>query len=118
MERKAPLVMTGNRDSVLDWNIRFPIDLWWRNKYKIPFGSPQHLDLNWYDLVFEYEEHLLMNSKQEDPMTQQPEIYVGGSGEIFKSNISYTHLTDDEDIDFDDLVYDPDTKTYKYNHGR
>jgi len=41
------------------WNIRFPIDRWWRNKYKIPFGSLAHRNQSMGDIIAEYEEDKL-----------------------------------------------------------
>lgn len=41
------------------WNVRFPIDRWWRNKYKIPFGSPAHKNQSMGDIILEYEEDKL-----------------------------------------------------------
>ena len=34
----------------------FPFDYWWRKKYKIPFGSQAHREMNFIDMYIEYRE--------------------------------------------------------------
>lgn len=41
---------------VISWNNHFPLDKWWRERYRIPFGSPAHLEANQTDILFEYLE--------------------------------------------------------------
>ncbi len=41
---------------ILTWNSRFPIDLWWRRKYNVPFGSSQHREMSHWDMFLEYTE--------------------------------------------------------------
>lgn len=47
-------------DFIFDWH-RFPIDFWWRKKYNIPFGSSRHREMNFIDMLIEYQEELLVN---------------------------------------------------------
>jgi len=49
------------REEVVSWNNRFPIDRWWRDKYKIPFMSKVHREASFLDQLFEYEEERLVN---------------------------------------------------------
>jgi hypothetical protein len=42
--------------SIKNWNIRFPFDLKWRRKYKIPFGSKAHRKMSLLDIKFDIEE--------------------------------------------------------------
>lgn len=39
----------------------FPFDYWWRKKYKIPFGSQAHREMNFIDMYIEYREEFLLN---------------------------------------------------------
>lgn len=41
---------------ILTWNNKFPIDKWWREKYKVAFGSQQHKDMNFILMFIDYEE--------------------------------------------------------------
>ena len=47
------------RSFILNWNNKYPIDLWWRNKHNIPFGSKIHKDISFLDMIIEYEEDRL-----------------------------------------------------------
>jgi hypothetical protein len=50
-------LVQGLREFIITWNNLFPTDKWWRDKYKIPFGSPTHLEANQVDILIEYIEH-------------------------------------------------------------
>lgn len=44
----------------------FPFDYWWRKKYKIPFGSQAHREMNFIDMYIEYREEFLLNKAIEE----------------------------------------------------
>lgn len=48
------------RNKVVSWNNKFPLDYWWRKKHSISYGSEQHREANYLDMLFEYEEDKLM----------------------------------------------------------
>lgn len=49
---------------LLQWNITFPLDRWFREKYKIPLFSRQHLDTNPLDILAEYiEDEMFYDAK-------------------------------------------------------
>lgn len=47
---------------IVNWNRLYPIDYWWRRKYKIPFGSEEHRQATFIQMFFDYEEEKMMNS--------------------------------------------------------
>src|ERR1043165_3978184 len=49
-----------------EWNKLYPWDLWWRKKYNIPFGSPQHKVMSFLDMIIEYHEDYYLRKDQED----------------------------------------------------
>lgn len=51
--------LTELQKFVKDWNVQYPIDWWWRNKFNIPFGSTQHINANMIDMRFAYEEEVM-----------------------------------------------------------
>jgi hypothetical protein len=53
------------RSYILGWNIQFPLDLWWRKKYKVAFASKEHKETNWFDIYLEYVEFKLLTSDEE-----------------------------------------------------
>lgn len=52
------------RNFILNWNNKYPIDLWWRKKHNIPFGSKIHKDISFLEMFIEYEEDFIMNEPQ------------------------------------------------------
>lgn len=44
------------------WHRNF-IDVWWRRKYKIPFGSKQHREMNFIDMLIEFQEEIEINKQ-------------------------------------------------------
>ncbi len=44
----------------------FLFDYWWRKKYKIPFGSQAHREMNFIDMYIEYREEFLLNKAIEE----------------------------------------------------
>lgn len=54
--------MSGeHRDFMLKWNMKYPLDRWFREKYKIPFMSKQHRESYFLDIRREWEEDQLFN---------------------------------------------------------
>ena len=70
------------RNEVIKWNLRFPHDRIWREKYKIPFGSPAHREANFLDQLFDLEEDKLYKE-----LYNQPD-YKPGTGEWMKVDTS------------------------------
>lgn len=47
------------KNKVVEWNLRFPIDRWWRQKHGVAFGSSVHRETSFFDQLFEWEEECL-----------------------------------------------------------
>ena len=56
---------------VLQWNYKYPVDRWWREKHKIAFNAPEHRICNFWDQYFEYKEDLLY-----DKLTTKDEYVI------------------------------------------
>lgn len=71
------------RRYVYDWNIRFPLDRWWREKHGIPFGSKEHRDANFIDILYEYTEDKMVAEylRDKDKETEETEVYKAGAGD-------------------------------------
>lgn len=48
------------RNEIVKWNNNFPLDYWWRKKYKIPFGSPDHKRMSFVDMYRDFLEDKMM----------------------------------------------------------
>lgn len=74
------------KEEVFIWNIQFPVDKWWREKYKIPFMSKLHRDCSFIDQIFEYEEERLFKEASQDSKNE----YIPNTGEylnVDESNV-------------------------------
>ena len=100
---------------VMYWNVRFPIDKWWRFKHKIPFGSERHLEASFIDMLFEYEEEAMYREyfkSLSEENSKGENVYEPGSGDIFRAE-SY-EMTDDESQDLYDSI---DIKALNEKHN-
>ena len=79
----------GVKEFILEWNVKFPIDKWWRKKYNIPFGSRQHLEMSIFDMKLEWEEDKIYNRISED-------TYVFDSGDYLKEDENRTLSEEDQ----------------------
>jgi len=85
------------RDFVVEWNHRFPMDLWWRRRHKVPFGSREHRDMGFLDILFDLQEEILVI----EAALAARSPYLPGSGEWGQE------LTEaDKEKMFDDLDLD------------
>lgn len=59
--------------NIINWNGRFPLDRWWRNKYKIPFLSTNHRESSFYSQYFEFFEDKFFErlSKKEEQKSEE-----------------------------------------------
>lgn len=67
------------RDYIINWNIRFPVDRWWRKKYNIALNSVSHRESSFLDQLIEYEEDKFFNE------FENQEEYKPGIGDWLKS---------------------------------
>lgn len=59
---------------IFDWH-NFPLDYWWRVKYRIPFGSQQHRNMNFIDMLIEYREEIVVKRFQKEYKERQEFLY-------------------------------------------
>lgn len=65
---------------VVEWNNRFPLDKWFREKYKLSFNSLGHRSISQIDIFFEYNEDKLFKKYNQDNIIkkQEEEDYKNG----------------------------------------
>lgn len=54
------------RRSIVSWSNTFPLDKWWRNRYKIPYGSELHRKQSQIDIYLEWQEEILFQQREVD----------------------------------------------------
>lgn len=69
------------KNKVVDWNLRFPLDRWWRQKHKVAYGSTAHREISFFDQLFEWEEDCLFKD------INNQDNYVPNIGEWLKEEI-------------------------------
>ena len=67
------------KNKVIDWNIRFPVDRWWRKKHNVAFGSSEHRKTSFFDQLFEWEEDRLFAE-----LENNRDEYIINSGDWLK----------------------------------
>lgn len=100
--------MNGDiRSFVVFWNNKYPLDRWWREKYKIPFGSDQHLSQNIMDMRFDFEEEYLVKKAQIqqeiEELDRKNKKYTPGHGSIFVKKKPKQMSEEEVDSAFDNL---------------
>lgn len=63
-----PILLQNNEpdeliDFVKEWNVRYPIDRWFREKYKIPLNSKKHRSSSILSIRMEFEEDFLYDKE-------------------------------------------------------
>lgn len=93
------------KNFVLEWNTKFPIDRWWREKHAVAFNSAQHREVSIIDMRVEWEEDILYNKIRNEVS------YEMNKGEFLKEKIAVTEQESlkqfiEEEKDFDYSQYD------------
>ena len=89
------------RNFIFYWH-EFPLDYWWRKKYNIPFGSPQHRSMSFIDMYVEYQEELLLRESERISEEQENEE-VGFNNDNRSDVVNLSKKEIDEDYDNLDL---------------
>lgn len=91
MNQKQKLSTNRNelRKFIVHWNNNFPIDFLWRKKYGVAFGSPEHRQMSFLDMLFDFEEEKMMKEM----------VNKHSKLNVFESNPKFG-LSDEE---FDDI---------------
>lgn len=50
------------RKFIIKWNNNYPFDYIWRKKFGVAFGSTDHRQMSFFDMIFELEEEKMMNN--------------------------------------------------------
>ena len=96
-----PLTIRQKADKFLESWHSFPIDFWWRKKYNVPFGSKQHREMNFIDMLIEYQEDLNISKKISKSNDVSDEDYE--SVGYYESDGGETMSQAEIDKDFEDL---------------
>lgn len=88
--------------AVVSWNNRFPLDRWWRNKHDVAFMSPVHRESSFLHQLFEFEEDKLFTRSFGG--TSDPDPYVPGSGDIFRTPATIEDFTKEAQMEIGEML--------------
>ena len=88
------------------WNLLYPVDVWWRRKYNVPFGSKVHREANFIDMMIEWEEEKMFEElakveqkkKDKEDQLELSDLHkYTASGKEIKEVVAM----DEDEIDFE-----------------
>lgn len=85
---------------ILSWH-DFSFDFWWRKKYNVAFGSPQHRSMSFIDMYLEFREEVLLNEMQKKLTQAEEEKENNALGIHASDGVSMTK--EEIDKDYEDL---------------
>lgn len=89
------------KDFVLNWNLRYPIDRWWREKHNVSFNSEVHRVSSFIDQLIEYEEDKMFRQlikeelEKDDENDDKEDKYIPGKGNFLKKKTLTQKEVDD-----------------------
>lgn len=81
-------MLNEHREFMIQWNLKFPLDRWYRKKYGIPFMSKQHRESSFLDIRREWEEDRLYEE------LKNATEYTPNTGDFLKKRESILSLDD------------------------
>lgn len=85
--------MTMKQKMIL-WNLKFPLDLWWRKKHSVAFLSKKHLEISQIQIYLEYLEDSLLK-KDSSKYKRGDDILKISSFDV--DDLTLENITFDED---------------------
>lgn len=94
------MLSTDLKTFIINWNNLFPLDRWYREKYKIPFNSKKHLKASQVDILLEYIEKISFKEYSDDMISDIENKKLLDKGEWLKP----TEVTEKESDDLFDAI--------------
>ena len=87
---------------VINWNRKFPLDRWWRQKHNVPFMSPAHRESSFIHQLMEYEEDKMFLETFAERKEQ--ELYTPGTHDIFKAPATMKGFMDEAEREIQEML--------------
>lgn len=97
----------GIAEFIYDWNLNYPIDRWYREKYNIPFGSKKHRSSSVVSMRIDFEEDLLYKRELEKALKRK-EYKVGNwlNPYVEKELSEEEKIKQFDDLDLNNMILD------------
>lgn len=86
---------------VINWNRKFPLDRWWRQKHSVPFMSPAHRESSFIHQLMEYEEDRMF---LETSIQKDVNEYIPGVHDIFKAPSTMKGFIDEAEREIQEML--------------
>lgn len=87
----------GLESFILNWNIDFPVDRWWRQKHSIAFNSAAHREVSFLDMYMEFYEDSLYQRMTAQSKRESENPYIPGMHDfLLEPKAMKTEMTDEE----------------------
>ena len=80
------------KNFILEWNVKFPLDKWWREKHKVAFLSTIHKQASFIHQLLEWEEENLFEELRKESE------YKPNQGDFLKTREE--KVTNDDFVDY------------------
>lgn len=79
---------------VLKWNADNPTDIYWRREFNVPFGSPQHLAVDFIDQQIWLEEKKIVEA-----LSRNPDATIDKEGRVIITKDEDYGMTEEEIVE-------------------
>ncbi len=83
------------RKNIVAWNNKFPLDRWWREKYKTSYMSTAHKESSFYSQYFEFHEDRIFKEFRENKEQEEDAKYIPLFGNWWNGNEATKEEIDD-----------------------
>lgn len=99
--QKVNALRTEISNFLTEWHNDFILDYWWRKKHGIAFGSAAHREINFIDMLIEYQEEVIIKCAQLKAQRKEEEDWLGK--ERLENMVQMTQSEIDDDYENLDL---------------
>lgn len=82
-------------EEILEWNYKFPLDRWWREKHNVALFSKSHLSSNQINIAMEYIEDKIIGDVKDRVQEQNKKIEEYNNGIWIAENKEQKTLKED-----------------------
>lgn len=83
---------------MIQWNRKFPVDRWWREKHKVAFLSDEHRKTSFLNQLMEFAEdvYFQVELKEKKKELESQEEYTPNTGNYLKDTLAIQDLQNKE----------------------
>lgn len=106
----STIALNSIQKSIREWNLRYPLDKWYRDKFNIRYNSKEHVETDIIDIRIMFEEDVMYRKALIDASQSNKNTYLPGRGKWLKEQPKNNDPSKEEIIEIYDRV---DLKDFK-----